>query len=206
MRFEGHTHFFTVGGLIGTPACRIPTCGRTWQPIAAAHRAVGMARHPWRSRCALDHRRQLARLWIDHARRRAVRTEGAFVPPPAGPAGTERRAHQARADDPSRREERSRRAARCTGGTSSIRRTWRRRPTRIASSCAGSKGELGIAKSGYVESRCGWFSDRSVCYLASGRPVIAQDTGFGAYSADRRGSVRVQHGRRSGGRDGGGRS
>jgi len=25
---------------------------------------------------------------------------------------------------------------------------------------------------------CGWFSDRSVCYLASGRPVIAQDTGF----------------------------
>jgi hypothetical protein len=42
-----------------------------------------------------------------------------------------------------------------------------------------SKGELGIAKSGYVESRCGWFSDRSVCYLASGRPVVAQDTGFG---------------------------
>ena len=32
---------------------------------------------------------------------------------------------------------------------------------------------------GYVASRCGWFSDRSVCYLASGRPVVAQDTGFG---------------------------
>ena len=42
----------------------------------------------------------------------------------------------------------------------------------------GSRGELGIAKSGYVEARCGWFSDRSVCYLASGRPVIAQETGF----------------------------
>ena len=42
----------------------------------------------------------------------------------------------------------------------------------------GSKAEFGIAKSGYVASRCGWFSDRSVCYLASGRPVIAQDTGF----------------------------
>ena len=27
-------------------------------------------------------------------------------------------------------------------------------------------------------SRSGWFSDRSVCYLASGRPVLAQDTGF----------------------------
>ena len=28
-------------------------------------------------------------------------------------------------------------------------------------------------------SRSGWFSDRSACYLASGRPVVAQDTGFG---------------------------
>jgi hypothetical protein len=44
-----------------------------------------------------------------------------------------------------------------------------------------SKGELGIAKSGYIESRCGWFSDRSVCYLASGRPVVAQDTGFARF-------------------------
>ena len=43
----------------------------------------------------------------------------------------------------------------------------------------GSMAELGIAKSGYVRSRCGWFSDRSACYLASGRPVVAQDTGFG---------------------------
>jgi hypothetical protein len=46
---------------------------------------------------------------------------------------------------------------------------------------AGSKAEFGFAKSGYVASQCGWFSDRSVCYLASGRPVIAQDTGFTAY-------------------------
>jgi hypothetical protein len=44
---------------------------------------------------------------------------------------------------------------------------------------AGSKGELGFAKAGYVDSRCGWFSDRSACYLASGRPVVTQDTGFG---------------------------
>jgi hypothetical protein len=43
-----------------------------------------------------------------------------------------------------------------------------------------STAEIGIAKSGYVESRCGWFSDRSACYLASGRPVIAHDTGWTA--------------------------
>ena len=45
----------------------------------------------------------------------------------------------------------------------------------------GSKAEFGIAKSGYAAARCGWFSDRSVCYLASGRPVIAQETGFSDY-------------------------
>lgn len=41
-----------------------------------------------------------------------------------------------------------------------------------------SAAELGIAKEGYVASRCGWFSDRSACYLASGRPVVAQRTGW----------------------------
>jgi len=51
----------------------------------------------------------------------------------------------------------------------------------------GSRAEFGIAKSGYVLSRCGWFSDRSACYLASGRPVIAQDTGFGEYIPTGRG-------------------
>jgi hypothetical protein len=47
----------------------------------------------------------------------------------------------------------------------------------------GSRAEIGIAKRGYVVSRCGWFSDRSACYLASGRPVVAQDTGFSRFVA-----------------------
>lgn len=41
-----------------------------------------------------------------------------------------------------------------------------------------SRGEFAVAKHAYVASGGGWFSDRSVCYLASGRPVIAQDTGL----------------------------
>jgi hypothetical protein len=45
----------------------------------------------------------------------------------------------------------------------------------------GSRGELSVAKDIYVRPRSGWFSDRSVCYLASGRPVIAQDTAFKKY-------------------------
>ena len=41
-----------------------------------------------------------------------------------------------------------------------------------------SKAEFSIAKHGYVEARTGWFSERSAGYLASGRPVVVQDTGF----------------------------
>jgi hypothetical protein len=40
-----------------------------------------------------------------------------------------------------------------------------------------SRAEFGVAKHGYVATRGGWLSDRSVCYLASGRPVLVQDTG-----------------------------
>jgi hypothetical protein len=41
-----------------------------------------------------------------------------------------------------------------------------------------SKGEFTVAKDQYVRLNTGWFSDRTACYLAAGRPVITQDTGF----------------------------
>ena len=44
-----------------------------------------------------------------------------------------------------------------------------------------SKGEWSIAKEGYVKSRSGWFSCRSACYLALGRPCVLQDTGWSAH-------------------------
>lgn len=43
----------------------------------------------------------------------------------------------------------------------------------------GSAGEFSAAKHAYVVTRSGWFSDRSVCYLAAGLPVVVQDTGIG---------------------------
>ena len=42
-----------------------------------------------------------------------------------------------------------------------------------------SRGEWSVAKNGYVRGQSGWFSCRSACYLAAGRPVVVQDTGFG---------------------------
>jgi glycosyltransferase involved in cell wall biosynthesis len=35
-----------------------------------------------------------------------------------------------------------------------------------------------VAKDVYVETNCGWFSERSACYLACGLPVVVEDTGF----------------------------
>lgn len=42
----------------------------------------------------------------------------------------------------------------------------------------GSRAEFSVAKNVYVDTKSGWFSCRSVCYLAAGRPVVVQDTGF----------------------------
>jgi hypothetical protein len=41
-----------------------------------------------------------------------------------------------------------------------------------------SRGEVGVCKHGFVATRSGWFSDRSAAYLASGRPVVLEETGF----------------------------
>src|SRR5205085_11376663 len=41
-----------------------------------------------------------------------------------------------------------------------------------------SGAEFCVAQNMYVATRSGWLSDRSLCYLASGKPVLAQDTGF----------------------------
>ncbi|HXH82503.1 MAG TPA: hypothetical protein VNN07_06190, partial [Candidatus Tectomicrobia bacterium] len=44
-----------------------------------------------------------------------------------------------------------------------------------------SRGEFTVAKDLMARPRPGWFSDRSVCYLAAGRPVVTLDTGFGKF-------------------------
>ena len=51
---------------------------------------------------------------------------------------------------------------------------WRRYRAFLGSS----RGELSVAKETYVKARTGWFSCRSACYLAAGRPVVTEDTGW----------------------------
>jgi hypothetical protein len=180
MGFAEHTRFVTVGGLVGTPSCPIPTCGREWvhtlPPVALEHwplapdpprRDAFTSVGHWRSYGSLEYggihygqRAHSLRELIDLPRRSAERFELALGIDAGEPADL--------------------RALSANG--------WRLLdPAHVAADPAayrdfvrGSKAELCVAKSGYVASRSGWFSDRSACYLASGRPVVAQDTGFGA--------------------------
>jgi len=178
VRFAGHTHFATIGCLIGTAGCDVPTCGRTWlptlQPIVLSEWPMTAGRPDaawttvgnWRGYGSI-HRRGVIygqrahsfRALFDLPGRTRARLEPALS------------IHAAEVKDLA--------ALDAHGWTRADPAVVSCTPDRYRQFIQDSKGELGIAKSGYVESRCGWFSDRSVCYLASGRPVVAQDTGFG---------------------------
>jgi len=180
MRFAGHTHFVTIGLAIGQPDCPVPTSGLSWittpQPMVLAHWPVaGKIVHDglttvgnWRGYGSVEH-------------------EGVFYGQKAHslrqfitlPGLTTERFLPALAIHPG---ETTDLAALAENGWQLLD------PVLVAGTPAAfrqfiqeSKAEFGIAKSGYVVSRCGWFSDRSICYLASGRPVIAQETGFSRF-------------------------
>jgi len=56
-----------------------------------------------------------------------------------------------------------------------------------------SRGEFTVSKDQVVRPRTGWFSDRSACYLAAGRPVITQETGFSKFLPTGRGLFAFQN-------------
>jgi len=175
--YSRHTHFATVGLEVGQPGCLVPDCARTWittlQPVVLSHwRPAGRIAHDalttvanWRSYGSIDHDGafygQKAHSFREYftlpTRTRARCAPALAIHPDETRDLADLRANGWELLDP----------ARVTGT-----------PQAYQQFIQGSRAELGIAKSGYVRSRCGWFSDRSCCYLASGRPVLAQDTGF----------------------------
>jgi hypothetical protein len=177
MRFSGHTHFVTIGLAIGRSDCPVPTCSLPWittpQPVVLSswpvveeitHDALTTVGH-WRSYGSIEHDGMLYGQKA-HSLRRFITL----------PTLTGEKFMLALAIHP---DERKDLAAVAANGWNLLD------PAQMAGTPAdyqrfiqGSKAEFGIAKSGYVASRCGWFSDRSLCYLASGRPVLAQETGF----------------------------
>jgi Glycosyl transferases group 1 len=180
MRFSGHTHFATIGLAIGRSDCRVPACGLSWittpQPLVLSswpvvehitHDALTTVGH-WRSYGSIEHEGMLYGQKA-HSLRRFITL----------PTLTEEKFMLALAIHPDERKDLPAIAA--NGWHLLDPAQVARCPASYQRFIQGSKAEFGIAKSGYVASRCGWFSDRSLCYLASGRPVLAQETGFSDY-------------------------
>ena len=177
---DGHTHFVTVGLAVGRPGCAVPTCGRDWittlQPVLLDEWRVAETTEydgvttvaNWRGYGSIGRDGVLYG-------QKAHSVREFFDLPACSPVPVF--AALAIHED----EERDLAALRAKGWRLLDPRQVAGSPERYRRFVGSSWAELGIAKSGYVLSRSGWFSDRSACYLASGRPVLAHDTGFGAF-------------------------
>lgn len=175
--FRGHDAFVTVGENVGQPDCAIPTCGFEWittpQPIVLEHwpevastsdRFTSVA--SWRSENGpVDYGGATYGLRVHEFRRFAT------LPRLSG-----RRFQLALDIHP---DEENDLALLDTNGWSRVApRDVAGDPWAYRKFVQESKAEFMVAKQMYVRACSGWFSDRSICYLASGRPVLAQDTGF----------------------------
>jgi hypothetical protein len=173
---DGHDRFVTVGANVGQPDCGVPTAGREW---IATRQPVLLDRWPVAGR--------------GEAFTSIGSWRGPFGPVEYGGRTYGLRVHEFRALlelprlsgarfelalDIDTADERDRERLReagwglvdplaALGDLASYRRY-----------IQGSMAEISVAKGMYVETNGGWFSDRSASYLASGRPVLAQDTGF----------------------------
>jgi hypothetical protein len=179
MGFDRHDRFVTVGLCLGDNDCPVPTGGRAWvrtpQPVALEHWPADPGGGGdvttianFRGYGSVEHDGELYGQKA-HSLRELVSL----------PERTPERLVLALAIHPDERRDLD--ALHRHGWHLADPGQVAGTPNAYARFIRASKAELGIAKSGYVRSRCGWFSDRSACYLATGRPVVAQDTGFGRY-------------------------
>jgi hypothetical protein len=176
--FRGHEVFVTVGARLGQNDCRVPTCGLTWiptlPPVVLDHWAphtepgerftsVGRWRGPW---APVEYNGQRYGLRVHEFRRFAgVPRESGLDFEIALDIDPEDHSDASRLVDGGWRLS----DPRSVSGT----------PQEYRRYVQGSLAEFGVAKGMYVQARTGWVSDRTACYLASGRPAIVQDTGLG---------------------------
>jgi hypothetical protein len=176
--FRGFDRLFTFGANIGTPACDVPTSGfewsPTWQPVVTdLWRTNGpppcdrfTTLMTWRNESFTD---------VDGGKDREFvafldlpsRTTSRFALAVNGPM-----------------ELLAEHGWSPVEAMSVSRSLWDYRDFIQAS-----KAEFGVAKHAYVSRRSGWFSDRTACYLAAGRPAVVQDTGWSAHLPEGTGLV-----------------
>jgi hypothetical protein len=175
--FQGHDAYVTVGESVGSPECTIPTGGIDWittpQPIVLdewptqdgrglAFTSVGSWRGPF---APVEFEGSTYGLRVHEFRRFAELPKQVNEPLEI-------------ALDIDDADERDVELLRAGGWALADPAEVAADPWRYREYVQGSSAEFMVAKNMYVQSRSGWFSDRSICYLASGRPVLAQETGF----------------------------
>jgi hypothetical protein len=176
---EQHHLHFTIGENIGSPACDLPTGGIAWIPtrqpvvlddwpvvpstqtnplttVASWRGAYGPVEHAGRMLGVKAHE---FRKYLDLPDLVEQRLELALDIHPGDEVDRRRLLdHGWQLVDPRER-----------AGS----------PERFRRYVQNSSGEFSVAQEVYVTTRSGWFSDRTVRYLASGKPALVQDTGFG---------------------------
>lgn len=178
-RLEGHDVYFTVGENIGTAECSIPTGGLEWLPlpppvtledwpvvpVVADGRFTTVA--TWRSPLGTLSHGEVEFQGKHHQWRRVAEL----------PRLSSQRFEIALQIHPSDSEDRA--ALEASGWRLVDPREVAGDPLAFRSYVQGSAAEFSVAHPVYVETASGWLSDRTVRYLASGRPALVQDTGAG---------------------------
>jgi hypothetical protein len=178
--FSGHDDFVTIGRNVGREGCSIPDCGLRWittsQPIVLDR---WCAQPPsdgpfttiatWRGRYApIEFHGDSYGLRVHRFRQ--------FAELPRRTAGVGAAFELALDIDPG--ERRDLELLEENGWALVPPRRVAADPWSYQSYIARSGAEFMVAKDVYVRAWSGWFSDRSICYLASGRPVVVEDTGL----------------------------
>jgi hypothetical protein len=167
--FRGFDRLFTFGANIGAPGCDVPTAGftwhHTWQPVVT---------ELWRGDTAPGDRFTTVMTWrIESFTDVDGNKDREFVRFIDLPARTPARFELAINGPQRLLQDHGWQTVDAMGVSRSL---WDYRDF-----IQRSRGEFGVAKHAYVSRRSGWFSDRTECYLAAGRPAVVQDTGWSAH-------------------------
>ena len=167
--FRRFDRLFTFGANIGTPACDVPTSGfswhHTWQPVV-----IGQ----WRTDTPPGDRFTTVMTWrIESFTDVDGNKDREFVRFIDLPSRTPSRFELAINGPQRLLQEHGWSTVDAMGVSRSL---WDYRDF-----IQRSRAEFGVAKHAYVANRSGWFSDRTECYLAAGRPALVQDTGWSGH-------------------------
>lgn len=186
-RLEAHDTHFTFGENVGAPDCGIPPTPFSWLPTRQPVDLELWA--PATDSAASDRTYTTVTSWVSHVL--PIVHEGKTY------HWEKDREFQRFVDLPGRTSVRLELAS--NGGeyipASITANGWRNIPVaqvagdvvKYRSYVRESHAEFTVAREQYTRPRTGWFSDRSACYLAAGRPVVTQDTGFGKFLPTGRG-------------------